>query len=91
VDKLKKTRIRFDVERCKGCGLCVLFCPKGHLRMSEDFNVQGNPYAEIIDPAACNACGICFRMCPDVVIDISNETSETGAKTSSDSAHLSGK
>jgi ferredoxin len=52
--------------------------------MSEDFNVQGNPYVEMIDPAACNACGICFRMCPDVAIDISDDTIETGEETSSD-------
>jgi 2-oxoglutarate ferredoxin oxidoreductase subunit delta len=84
MNKTKKTRIRFDVDRCKGCGLCVLFCPKGHLRMSDDFNAQGNPYAEIIDPAVCNACGICFRMCPDVAIEISGDTAETESKTSSE-------
>lgn len=91
MNKTKKSRIRFDIERCKGCGLCVLFCPQGHLRMSEEFNAQGNPYAEIVDPAACNACGICFKMCPDVAIDISDDMAETDAKTSSDLDHLSGK
>ncbi|HML74318.1 MAG TPA: 4Fe-4S binding protein [Anaerohalosphaeraceae bacterium] len=80
MSKTKKSRIHFNSERCKGCGLCVLFCPKGHLRMSEELNSQGNPYAEIIDPAACNACGICFRMCPDVAIEISEQAEDSGGK-----------
>jgi 2-oxoglutarate ferredoxin oxidoreductase subunit delta len=80
MSKTKKSRIHFDIERCKGCGLCVLFCPKGYLRMSEELNSQGNPYAEIIDPAACNACGICFRMCPDVAIEIFDRADESGGE-----------
>jgi 2-oxoglutarate ferredoxin oxidoreductase subunit delta len=72
MSKTKTSRIQLDIERCKGCGLCVLYCPKGSLRMTQELNNQGNPYVEQIDPAACNACGICFRMCPDVAIKISD-------------------
>ncbi|MBN2512574.1 MAG: 4Fe-4S binding protein [Sedimentisphaerales bacterium] len=85
MSKTKKSRIQFNIERCKGCGLCVLYCPKGLLRMSEELNSQGNSYVEIIDPAACNACGICFRMCPDIVIEISEQAGESdGEENASD-------
>ncbi len=30
-----------DEDRCKGCGLCVEFCPFGHLRIDEHLNVAG--------------------------------------------------
>ena len=30
-----------DSERCKGCGLCVDFCPFGHLYLDELLNVAG--------------------------------------------------
>lgn len=30
-----------DRDRCKGCGLCVEFCPFGHLRLDEELNVAG--------------------------------------------------
>jgi len=30
-----------DEDRCKGCGLCVEFCPFGHLRIDEHLNVSG--------------------------------------------------
>lgn len=36
-----------DHERCKGCGLCVEFCPFGHLRVDEDLNLAGYHPAEV--------------------------------------------
>ena len=29
-------RIRIDVERCKGCGLCATECPCGAIRMEPE-------------------------------------------------------
>ncbi|MHC4385910.1 MAG: 4Fe-4S dicluster domain-containing protein [Planctomycetota bacterium] len=66
-------KIHFEKHRCKGCGLCVIFCPQKNLRMSEDLNDQGLSYPEEIDPACCNGCGLCFRMCPDTAIEIHPE------------------
>lgn len=63
-------KIKFDVHRCKGCGLCVMFCPQNNLRMSSELNEQGHPYAEEIPPGNCNGCGLCFRMCPDAAIEV---------------------
>ena len=42
-------KIKFDTHRCKGCGLCVLFCPIENLRMASDLNAQGQPYPELVD------------------------------------------
>lgn len=39
-----------DHERCKGCGLCVEFCPFGHLRVDEKLNLAGYHPAEV-EPA----------------------------------------
>lgn len=36
-----------DHERCKGCGLCMEFCPFGHLRMDEELNLAGHHPAEV--------------------------------------------
>jgi 2-oxoglutarate ferredoxin oxidoreductase subunit delta len=36
-----------DRERCKGCGLCVEFCPFGHLRVDEELNLAGYHPAEV--------------------------------------------
>ena len=63
-------KIKFYAERCKGCGLCVLVCPHGNIRMSTELNETGHPYAVLVDPAKCTYCALCGRMCPDMAIEI---------------------
>ncbi|MCE5186042.1 MAG: ferredoxin family protein [Planctomycetaceae bacterium] len=70
-------KIRFDVHRCKGCGLCVIFCPQKNLRMSAELNEHGHPYAQENEPGHCNGCGLCFRMCPDAAIEVDQHRRKT--------------
>jgi 2-oxoglutarate ferredoxin oxidoreductase subunit delta len=62
--------LTFNEERCKGCGLCVTFCPKKCLHVSERLNKQGYPVAEAVDLSDCTGCCFCAWMCPDVVITV---------------------
>ena len=64
-----------DVDRCKGCGLCVEVCPKNVLEISEKVNTLGYFPAYQARPEDCISCAICCTMCPDVAISI-NETAE---------------
>ncbi len=68
------SRFRFyvliDQERCKGCELCVKFCPRGVLRISEALNSFGRHPAEVANADACTGCGACAAMCPDACIEI---------------------
>lgn len=66
-------RVSFLEERCKGCGLCVAFCPKNCLSLAKHLNAQGFHPATIIEPNNCTGCAICARMCPDVVIEVEKE------------------
>ena len=59
-----------NMEKCKGCGLCVAACPKKILRISDNTNAQGINYAECFDKAACIACRSCAIICPDMAIEI---------------------
>ncbi|MEA5050779.1 MAG: 4Fe-4S binding protein [Oscillospiraceae bacterium] len=66
-----KTKISFNEEACKGCGLCILWCKKGLLSKDKSkLNRYGVHPAHIEDPQACVACGNCALMCPDGVITI---------------------
>lgn len=48
-------------EWCKGCGICVAFCPKSVLIL-KDGKVQIN------DLNSCIQCGQCELRCPDFAI-----------------------
>lgn len=64
-------KVIFDIDRCKGCALCVAACPKKILVMAKDkLNDKGYHPAEITDQEACIACAFCAIMCPDVVITV---------------------
>ena len=69
-------RIIVDAEKCKACELCVKFCPKGFMRLSEATNRRGFHIAECTDLEACTACAACAVMCPDTAIEITVEEHE---------------
>jgi len=64
-----------DGDRCKGCGLCVIVCPKKVLEISGEVNAMGYFPAYQARPEDCVRCTACCIMCPDVAITIT-ETAE---------------
>jgi 2-oxoglutarate ferredoxin oxidoreductase subunit delta len=68
-------KINIDKEKCKGCGLCLIYCPKKNLELSRDFNSQGVLYVKCKSEAVCTGCGFCYLICPEAAIKItvSNE------------------
>ena len=59
-----------NIDSCKGCGLCISFCPRNALSLSQQINARGVHYAESGNPGTCTGCGICYNMCPDAVIEL---------------------
>ena len=51
---------------CKGCGICVEFCPKKALELKHE-------KVRIADEEACILCGLCELRCPDYARDIEKE------------------
>ena len=63
-------KIVIEEDRCKGCQLCVQFCPPKVLAMSSRLNSKGLYTVELIDEARCTSCAACALVCPDVVITV---------------------
>ena len=66
-----KGSIKIDRERCKGCALCIEFCPSNCIRLSDELNLKGYFVAVVDDDKECTACRNCALMCPDVAIEVS--------------------
>jgi 2-oxoglutarate ferredoxin oxidoreductase subunit delta len=52
---------------CKGCGICVHFCPKNVLELDDQDKVVA------ARPQDCIACRLCELRCPDLAIEIELE------------------
>ena len=74
-------KITIDIERCKGCGLCVAVCPKGSISISKKSNKSGFFPAQS-DNKNCTGCAVCAIMCPDAVIKVYRESSASVEKNS---------
>lgn len=58
-------------DSCKGCALCVEFCPNECIQISKDkFKSSGGLLPEFAKPDDCVACGICGQLCPDFAIEV---------------------
>ncbi|OFX16734.1 MAG: tungsten formylmethanofuran dehydrogenase [Armatimonadetes bacterium RBG_16_58_9] len=62
--------IKIDRERCKGCELCVHFCPKGCITMEDSFNSKGYRPSCFVKRDECSGCAVCAGICPDVAIEV---------------------
>ncbi len=64
-------KVTFNTDMCKGCGLCVIACPKKILVIAKDkINAKGHSPAEMIDETKCIGCAFCATMCPDCIIKV---------------------
>ncbi|MBS3968981.1 MAG: ferredoxin family protein [Clostridia bacterium] len=73
------TKIMFHEDACKGCELCIEFCPKNLITLASRFNDKGFHPATVENTDKCVGCAICARMCPDVAIEIEEIPFERGA------------
>jgi 2-oxoglutarate ferredoxin oxidoreductase subunit delta len=65
-----KARIEIDQEYCKGCGMCITYCPKNLIKYSDTFNDSGYIPAEFKNNDECTGCAICAMVCPEVAIEV---------------------
>lgn len=64
--KDKPVEIEIKEEWCKGCAICVEFCPQ-HVLVMKDGVVR------VRDADACTGCQLCEIRCPDFAIKVSEK------------------
>lgn len=58
---IKNKKLIINKDWCKGCGICVEFCPVKTLEL-----VDGK--VSLISLEKCTKCGLCELRCPDFAI-----------------------
>ena len=64
---LRKYSLILDKNRCVGCEICSLACPKEAISVKAAQKVEGQPARKPVvdvDLEKCNFCGICSAICP---------------------------
>ena len=68
--KVRRKIIEIDEERCDGCGLCILGCAEGALKV-----IDGK--AKVVADKFCDGLGACLGECPnDALTIVEKETDE---------------
>ncbi len=63
----RRSDLTLDHEKCCGCDICELICPREAISLAEAELVDGRLVREPrvdIDPERCNLCGECVVLCP---------------------------
>lgn len=64
------SRIIIDIERCKGCYMCIDVCPRNCIEPGVLPNAAGYYPARPTENGECTACTLCATVCPDVAITV---------------------
>lgn len=62
--------LKMKREWCKGCGICIAFCPTKVLILDTDYKTT------IAHPDKCIKCGQCELRCPDYAIYLEENKDE---------------
>lgn len=67
MSKKQLRQILINDEWCKGCGICIHFCPKEVLAFTDEDK------AIATQPEKCIVCLMCELRCPDLAIEVTYE------------------
>lgn len=65
--------IEINDDLCKGCEICIAFCPLKVFANSDKLNRKGYYVPVVVDEDACVGCRLCELLCPEFAIIVINE------------------
>jgi NAD-dependent dihydropyrimidine dehydrogenase PreA subunit len=67
--RIKRKIVKIDEDKCDGCGLCIMSCAEGALKI-----IDGK--ARLVSDKYCDSLGACLSECPQDAISIEERTAE---------------
>jgi 2-oxoglutarate ferredoxin oxidoreductase subunit delta len=90
-DVIMAGKIVINMERCKGCGLCITVCPRNSIVISQESNRSGYFPAQPTN-IDCTGCARCAIICPEGIIEVYLEEADkiriAAAPAKKDASHL---
>ena len=80
-------KITINTERCKGCGLCVVFCSGDCIIISGQSNKAGYFPAQVSN-GDCTGCAMCAMVCPEAIIEVCGDSNIVAVQGKKKSASL---
>ena len=71
--KKKIEHIEISGNLCKGCDICIEFCPTDVFDRSDKLNRRGYYIPVVARMEDCTVCRLCDLMCPEMAIIIVEE------------------
>jgi 2-oxoglutarate ferredoxin oxidoreductase subunit delta len=73
--------VEINENLCKGCEICIEFCPTDVFEKSGKLNRKGYYLPVIAREEACTGCLLCELMCPEfgIIITISDKPDQAKA------------
>jgi len=62
--------VKINGNLCKGCDICIEFCPKEVFKASSEVGERGYFVPVVVKPENCSACMLCEHLCPELAITI---------------------
>jgi 2-oxoglutarate ferredoxin oxidoreductase subunit delta len=77
----KSVSVEINENLCKGCEICIEFCPTDVFEKSGKLNRKGYSLPVIAREEDCTGCCICELMCPEfgIIINVSSKPDEVKA------------
>lgn len=74
--------IEINADLCKGCSICVEFCPTDVFQESNKLSKRGYYVPIVVDIERCPGCRLCELLCPElaIIIEYVKKTTKTEAK-----------
>ena len=66
-------KIEINENLCKGCEICIEFCPFTIFGKSDKLNRKGYYLPIVLIEDKCNGCRLCELLCPELAIVLTKE------------------